>query len=191
MKLLSFRKLAAAALFAAVCCASVSCDKDNGGDNPATEIETTDVIGTYAGTMTVTGTDAAPAEVETEVTATGIEFNNFPVEGLVNSILPDGAESLLPMLGQISYTLPYSAEVNSGKTGLSLTFSPEPLELSIMGGVMKVTVEVEAGQAGTYTAESKELVFSMTATQAIVSMTGSDPSTMPLDVTLQFNLTKK
>ena len=60
-----------------------------------------------------------------------------------------------------------------------------------MGGVMKVTVEVEAGQAGTYTAESKELVFSMTATQAIVSMTGSDPSTMPLDVTLQFNLTKK
>lgn len=59
-----------------------------------------------------------------------------------------------------------------------------------MGGVMKVTVEVEAGQAGTYTAESKELVFSMTATQAIVSA-GSDPSTMPLDVTLQFNLTKK
>ena len=114
MKLFSFRKLAAAALFAAVCCASVSCDKDNGGDNPATEIETTDVIGTYAGTMTVTGTDAAPAEVETEVTATGIEFNNFPVEGLVNSILPGGAEDLLPMLGQISYTLPYSAEVNSG-----------------------------------------------------------------------------
>lgn len=206
MKISVLKNWAAAALFVAAGSVFVSCEKDNGNDNGtdgSTDVDATAVIGDYTGTMSIpvvapsedngteegsqTGTEIKAAKV----TATDIEFTDFPIRDLVAAIVGEGnADAIVNLVGQVDYKIPYTATVNEDKAGISLELAPEVLKITAGEGENALNVEVTINAKGTgeYTVESKNLVFSLTAAEVTVAGDKFDKfEAMDID----FNLTKK
>ena len=205
MKISVLKNWAAAALFVAAGSVFVSCDKDNGNDNGtdgSTDVDATAVIGDYTGTMSIleptptaeegedggqTGTEIKAAKV----TATDIEFTDFPIRDLVAAIVGENnADGIVNLVGQVDYKIPYTATVNEDKAGISLELAPEVLKITAGEGENALNVEVTINAKGTgeYTVESKNLVFSLTAAEVTVAGNKLDKFEA---MDIEFNLTKK
>lgn len=210
MKISVLKNWAAAALFVAAGSVFVSCDKDNGNDNGtdgSTDVDATAVIGDYTGTMSIpavapsedngteegsqTGTEIKAAKV----TATDIEFTDFPIRDLVAAIVGENnADGIVNLVGQVDYKIPYTATVNEEKTAISLELEPKVLELSYTLGegeqaiTFNVKVTITAERASEYTVESKNLMLYIAAES--VTLNGEPFGTFT-GMSLEFNLTKK
>lgn len=209
MKISVLKNWAAAALFVAAGSVFVSCDKDNGNDNGtdgSTDVDATAVIGDYTGTMSILEAVAPTAdegedggqtgtEVEAKVTADNVEFNNFPIRDLVAAIVgEDLADDIVAGVGEVNYSIPYTATVNEEKTAISLELEPKVLELSYTLGegeqaiTFNVKVTITAERASEYTVESKNLMLYIAAES--VTLNGEPFGTFT-GMSLEFNLTKK
>ena len=209
MKISVLKNWAAAALFVAAGSVFVSCDKDNGNDNGtdgSTDVDATAVIGDYTGTMSIleptptaeegedggqTGTEIKAAKV----TATDIEFTDFPIRDLVAAIVGDtAADAIVAGVGEINYSIPYTAAVNEDKTAVSLELEPEVLELSYTLGegeqaiTFNVKVTITAEKSSEYTVESKNLMLYIAAESVTLN---DEPFKTFTGMSLEFNLTKK
>ena len=213
MKISVLKNWAAAALFVAAGSVFVSCDKDNGNDNGTdgpTDVDATAVIGDYTGTMSILeptptaeegedggedGSQTEPTTVEAKVTATDVEFNNFPIRDLVAAIVGDtAADAIVAGVGEINYSIPYTAAVNEDKTAVSLELEPEVLELSYTLGegeqaiTFNVKVTITAEKSSEYTVESKNLMLYIAAESVTLN---DEPFKTFTGMSLEFSLTKK
>ena len=209
MKISVLKNWAAAALFVAAGSVFVSCDKDNGTDG-STDVDATAVIGDYTGTMSILeptptaeegedggedGSQTEPTTVEAKVTATDVEFNNFPIRDLVAAIVGDtAADAIVAGVGEINYSIPYTAAVNEDKTAVSLELEPEVLELSYTLGEgeqaikFNVKVTITAEKASEYTVESGNLMLYISAESVTLN---DEPFKTFTGMSLEFSLTKK
>lgn len=214
MKRVILRNWMAAALLLGAGCGLVACDEDN--DDP-TEPDVTAVQGNYSGKMTiveVNPTDGEETPSGTDITATvaadKILFEDFPVRDLIVKIAgEDMADQIVEKLGQVDYAVPYTALMSEDKATIKLTLSPETLKLTLPGDSgndgeeggatttsegaeegendTEIEVTITSDAEGTYTLESKSLVFGLAATA--VKLNGQE---MPFEgLSLSFELTKK
>ncbi|HCC52537.1 MAG TPA: DUF4840 domain-containing protein [Porphyromonadaceae bacterium] len=157
-----------------------ACSSD---DDPAKEPALTDVYGEYSGKMVTNMSTYAALSESTEtgidITATvnndTVSFAKFPVDGIIQAVVPEGAEAIIENLGDIKYVIEYEAEFNAAKDSIFMTFAPEPLELFIpIGGSIIPTivkVEVSADTKGKYAIDDKNLIFAIKATSVTVNGT--------------------
>ena len=205
MKISVLKNWAAAALFVAAGSVFVSCDKDNGNDNGTdgpTDVDATAVIGDYTGTMSIleptptaeesedggqTGTEIKAAKV----TATDIEFTDFPIRDLVAAIVGENnADGIVNLVGQVDYKIPYTATVNEDKAGISLELAPEVLKITAGEGenALNVEVTITAEKSSEYTVESKNLMLYIAAESVTLN---DEPFKTFTGMSLEFSLTKK
>ena len=119
------------------------------------------------------------------------------------------ADQIVEKLGQVDYAVPYTALMSEDKATIKLTLSPETLKLTLPGDSgndgeeggatttsegseegendTEIEVTITSDAEGTYTLESKSLVFGLAATA--VKLNGQE---MPFEgLSLSFELTKK
>lgn len=182
----------------------VACDEDDPIIPPV--IEPTNENGSYAGTMTYTIEElpapaphadgdepvGTPVEYVAAQSAVGIDsiyFAKFPVAELVTAVAgPELAPGIIEALGDVKYTIYYTATSTAGDMNMVLTPKTLVLNLVIGKAAMKVEVAVEAVAGAKYVTETKTMTFSLKATS--VKVNGVDfPAFQP--ITLSFSALKK
>jgi hypothetical protein len=149
-------------------------------DDPVKQPVLTDVYGEYTGKMT---TAVTPATYDTGVSTEGddisatvnndtVTFAKFPVENIIKAILPEeGAGAIIGLLGDVKYAIGYKAEFNAAKDGISMTFDPKPLKLTIPmpdETFQNVTVSVSADEKGSYAIDKENMKFTIKVTDVTV-----------------------
>lgn len=181
-----------------------SCDDD---DDPKPVVPAlTDVEGSYSGKMLAllppptdaTGEETpAGADVTAEIKEASVAFAKFPVADLITSIVGEEiAPIIIAAVGDVNYAMKYTATFNDDKSGINLTFAPEPLVLEIELPAaegeepvkMKVEVAIASSEAGNFVYDNNKLAFKL-------QVTGVKVNEEPLDgfpaTTLSFDLAKK
>lgn len=212
MKRMIVKNWMAALLLTGACCGLVACSDNNDDDStpPPAPADVTAVIGAYDGTMAIfqvvpnesEGEQPTGTQVEATVTGDAIQFADFPIRDLVIKVLGDEtlADQIVEKIGKVDYSVPYTAQMTEDMTGVNMTFTPEPLKLTLSsdseGGEpenyeepasIEIEVEILAEGDGAYTIDSKNLGFRISA--ASVKLGGTElPTFEPF--TLAFDLAK-
>lgn len=165
----------------------ISCDDD---DEPKPELPAlTDVEGNYIGKMLVLLPN--PIADEGEDTPQGVDvtvvlkesnvmFDKFPVDELITSIVGEEiASGIIETVGDVNYSMKYTATFSDDKSMINLAFAPEPLvlEIDLPADValyegdgegetpkLKVEVTVAASETGTFTYSGSKLTFKLQVT---------------------------
>lgn len=209
MKKMVLRNWLATLLFMAVCCGFVACDDDKEGAPVPEGIQA--VVGTYSGTMDVLeaqplqndGDVTAGTALETSVSESKIEFNDFPIRDLVVKIVgEDMADAIVEAVGRVDYQISYSAVMSEDNSSVRMTLLPQPLKITIeedstepaiedgnQGSTsMEIEVGISASSEGLYGIESKKLGFNLSVDS--VKLNGVDAPGFE-SFTLGFDFTKK
>lgn len=203
------------------------------GDDESTPdiISVKDVVGDYAGKMLNAaptpqrgnreaqqlGNREAQQPGTVDVTAVlndkEVVFDQFPVEGIITAIVgEEAAAGIIEAVGDVTYKLAYTAELNKEYTEIGLTFAPQPLELEVTlpssgdgarllsdevrllgDGVregeaaepMKIVVTISTPQNGLFTYEGRNLKFALNIDKIVV-----DGVDFPYTTALNFHLSK-
>lgn len=163
----------------------ISCDD---GDEPKPELPAlTDVEGNYIGKMLVLLPNPIADEGEdtpqgTDVTVvvkeSNVVFDKFPVDELITSIVGEEiASGIIEAVGDVNYSMKYTATFSDDKSMISLAFAPEPLvlEIDLPADValyegdgetpkLKVEVTIAASETGAFTYAGSKLTFKLQVT---------------------------
>lgn len=180
MKRMIIKNWMTALLLTGICCGMVACDDEQ--DAPSPGLDTTVVLGQYAGVMQVLEpapkNEAGEEPVGTAITATVVEsevqFKNFPIRDLVVKIIGDEelADQIVGEVGAVDYAIPYTALMNDEKTTVKLTLAPpvmkliyggsdEPASISRAEDAIEIEVAISAVSEGNYTVETQHLRFTL------------------------------
>ena len=163
--------LMAVAVFGFTACSE---DNDGGTTPPPTDPDVTVVEGTYSGTMAVAeaagtadeGTEEPTGTaVDAAVSAEAIEFTDFPIRDLVAKIVgEESADAIVEAVGQVDYSVAYTAAMSEDKATVAMTLAPETLTISMpVEGAepLEIAVAISAAADATYTVESSKLGFTL------------------------------
>lgn len=152
-------------------------NNENSSEKPDAELKET-VMGRYAGHVTIT-TDAAPEKtvstqpvtVETNVGIEAIEFIKFPLDALVEAIAgEENASEILETIGKIQYNVDYEIHRGEVENTLSVSLSPEPLEISLpitptphaeSANGLIVRIQIAAPREGIFESELETMQFTL------------------------------
>lgn len=183
-----------------------ACNDDN--DNPKGPGEPDTALkesfpGAYTGHATIVAeaapekaSSAEPIPVEAIAGKQAIEFNKFPVGALVEAIVgEEQAAGIIEAIGEIKYSVNYEILRGPSENTLSLSLSPEPLEITIpltpaphaeSSDALIVRVTIASPQNGVFEGEKQTMQFSLTVESVTV---GGEPFDMePME--LAFDLGK-
>lgn len=212
MKKMVIKNWMMALLLSGVCCGFVACSSND--DNlPKAAPDITAVQGVYDGEMNPyevvpnegegEGEEPAGTQVDATVSSDAIVFENFPIRDLIIQVLGDEAlaDAIVEKIGQVDYSVPYTALMNEDKTGVRLSLMPEPLKLTLPndneGGETEnfeaaesteIEVSIVAEEEGVYTIESGKLGFRISAASVKIGE-NELPNFNPF--TLDFDMNKK
>lgn len=203
MKTLFLKNWLAYGLMAVAAFGFTACS-DGDGDGttpPPTDPDETVVVGAYTGTMAVV--EAAPTAdegteepgepagtaVEAAVSADAIEFADFPIRDLVARIVgEESADAIVEAVGQIDYSVAYTAAMSEDKATVAMTLSPEALDISMPvegADPLQIAVTISAGADATYTVESGKLGFTLSVEGVSLggeAMEGFEPFSLGFDL---------
>lgn len=194
-----FTNSLAAVALACLALAATACDKDDNDDDKGTALTLQEMVGAYSGTFDFTPSpssinpDPQPESgiaVSFEVTDQGtVHFPEFPAATLVKALLgEEGASSLLPLLGTISYDVTIGAPTaDDSKLSAALTSPQLRIDLS---GVMVVLITIEATDQLTYTKEG-EIKFTLETVKCQLGEGESAGAPFDLVNTLEFTAKKQ
>lgn len=190
----------------------VSCsDDDDNVTPPAPIVTTADMYGQYTGNMfvdiqtrTEQDEDKTPnTPVEATIKNDTIYFNDFPVRGLISSILGEGeaTDMIVAALGEVNYAVGYEPVVSESGDSIRFTLNPKPLTLSLQMPTgeeeseplnMSIEVKVAANQVAGYDVKATHTNFSFEATQVLVDF-GSGKMDFPTfnPIVFHFDMTKQ
>lgn len=174
----------------------ISCDDDDDNKGPVLP-KLTDVYGEYSGKATfVIANEDQPApqaaneetnKIDIDVTVNNdtIYFKEFPTGALIDAILGAGnGEAIKGKLGKVSYEIPYTGAFNAAQDTISMTLTPEPLNLEVVlaegSDPLKVKVTIVSEDKGTYSIEKKNLKFNM-------EVSNIDVENVPMEKTISFS----
>lgn len=146
-----FTNSLAAVALACLALVSTACDKDDNDDDKGSALTLQEMVGTYSGTFDFTPSpssinpDPQPETgiaVSFEVTDQGsVHFPEFPAATLVKALLgEEGASSLLPLLGTISYDVTIGTPT-ADDSKLSAALTTPQLKISIPSMPVLITIE--------------------------------------------------
>lgn len=182
-KEMKFNRLFVSLMIAGCTLGFVACSDDDDPQTP-TEPKVEDVYGDYTGTMQTVlldqstfaegeGEEPAGVDVAAQVKNDTVYFDEFPVRDLVVSIVgEESADAILEAIGKVSYKVGYEATMTAAKDSVYMAFDPKPLEISVPlseDNVLSVTVEVAAGEKGSYEFETKNLNMGIRAGEVKVN----------------------
>lgn len=178
-------------------------EDENIPGEPETDI--TQLEGEYDGTMSIAQEDndslPEPAELAATVTAEQIVFEALPVRGMIEMLMPDADQAaidgIVETLGDIEYTIPYTAAANENGTAIELALAPAKLTLQ-MGTAesaalfadepLVIEVSVTAADKGLYTIESSKLALGLNVDAVTV---GGEELPDFESFSLEFEMTKR
>ena len=182
-KEMKFNRLFVSLMLAGCTLGFVACSDDDDPKTP-TEPKVEDVYGDYTGTMQTTVLEKSVREGEGGGEPVGIDvnavvkndtvyFDEFPVRDLIVSIVgEEQADVIVEAIGKVSYKVGYEATMTAAKDSVYMEFDPKPLEISVPlseDNVLSVTVEVAAGEKGSYEFETKNLNMGIRAGEVKVN----------------------
>lgn len=166
-----------------------ACNDDNNNQSPAEPDAALkeSFPGTYTGQATIAA-EANPAEpIPVEATADKqvIEFEKFPVGALVETIVgKEQAAEITEAIGEIQYAVNCELLRGASKNTLSLSLSPEPLEITMpltpaphaeSPDALIVRVVIASPQNGVFEGEKQTMQFSLSVESVTV---GGEPFEM-------------
>lgn len=182
-KEMKFNRIFVSLMLAGCTLGFVACSDDDDPKTP-TEPKVEDVYGDYTGTMQTTVLEKSVREGEEGGEPVGIDvnavvkndtvyFDEFPVRDLIVSIVgEEQADVIVEAIGKVSYKVGYEATMTAAKDSVYMEFDPKPLEISVPlseDNVLSVTVEVAAGEKGSYEFETKNLNMGIRAGEVKVN----------------------
>ena len=182
-KEMKFNRIFVSLMLAGCTLGFVACSDDDDPKTP-TEPKVEDVYGDYTGTMQTTVLEKSVREGEEGGEPVGIDvnavvkndtvyFDEFPVRDLIVSIVgEEQADVIVEAIGKVSYKVGYEATMTAAKDSVYMEFDPKPLEISVPlseDNVLSVTVEVAAGEKGSYEFETKNLNMGIRASEVKVN----------------------
>lgn len=193
-----FTNSLAAVALACLALVATACDKDDNDDDKGTALTLQEMVGTYSGSFDFTPSpssinpDPQPESgiaVSFEVTDQGtVHFPEFPAATLVKALLgEEGASSLLPLLGTISYDVTIGTPA-SDDSKLSAALTTPQLRISIPS--MPVLITIEAPDQLTYTKEG-EIKFTLKTVKCQLGEGESAGAPFDLVNTLEFTAKKQ
>lgn len=192
-----FTNSLAAVALASLALVSTACDKDDDDKDSALTLQ--EMVGTYSGSFDFTPSpsdinpDPQPETgiaVSFEVTDQGtVHFPEFPAATLVKALLgEEGASSLLPLLGTISYDVTIGTPASDdSKLSAALTTPQLRIDLS---GMMVVLITIEAPDQLTYT-KAGEIKFTLKTVKCQLGEGESAGAPFDLVNTLEFTAKKQ
>lgn len=166
-------------------------------DTPAATLTLADLTGTYEGTFDFTpapsdlNPDPAPENgiaVELQVEEGQVIFPEFPAPTLVKALVgEEGAASLIPLLGTISYTATIDTPT-ADASALTAELSTPVLRLDI-GGALVVLISIEAPGELRY-AKDGTLTFTLKTTRCQLGEDESAGTPFELVNELRFAVSK-
>ena len=192
-----FTNTLAAVALASLALVSTACDKDDDDKDSALTLQ--EMVGTYSGSFDFTPSpsdinpDPQPETgiaVSFEVTDQGtVHFPEFPAATLVKALLgEEGASSLLPLLGTISYDVTIGTPASDdSKLSAALTTPQLRIDLS---GMMVVLITIEAPAQLTYT-KAGEIKFTLKTVKCQLGEGESAGAPFDLVNTLEFTAKKQ
>ena len=200
MKTSILKNWLASGLVAVAAIGFTACNDDNDGGTtpPPTDPDVTVVEGDYSGTMAVVeaaaSADESTAEpagtaVEATVSAEAVVFADFPIRDLVVRIVgEESADAIVEAVGQVDYSVAYTAAMSEDKTAVAMTLAPETLAISMpVEGAepLEIAVTVSAAADATYNVESGKLDFALSVdgvTVGGVAMEEFEPFSLDFDL---------
>ena len=193
-----FTNSLAAVALACLALVATACDKDDNDDDKGTALTLQEMVGAYSGTFDFTPSpssinpDPQPETgiaVSFEVTDQGsVHFPEFPAATLVKALLgEEGASSLLPLLGTISYDVTIGAPT-ADDSKLSAALTTPQLRISIPS--MPVLITIEATDQLTYT-KAGEIKFTLKTVKCQLGEGESAGEPFDLVNTLEFTAKKQ
>lgn len=182
-KEMKFNRIFVSLMLAGCTLGFVACSDDDDPKTP-TEPKVEDVYGDYTGTMQTTvleksvregeeGGEPVGIDVNAVVKNDAVYFDEFPVRDLIVSIVgEEQADVIVEAIGKVSYKVGYEATMTAAKDSVYMEFDPKPLEISVPlseDNVLSVTVEVAAGEKGSYEFETKNLNMGIRAGEVKVN----------------------
>lgn len=184
-----------------VSAAAVSCDPKTTDPVPEPTVSET-ITGNYAGDMTVATTGEEATVIGTEDAAFEIKnqeiiFTSFPSATIINALAPDEetAEATIEALGDVAYTIGFTAAFNTEKTEVDFTLNPQELVLSWTvdapeeedSTIIQVTVTFSVATPGKYVVDTKKLTFELNIDKIVVDET--EVNDLP-PLQISFDMTK-
>jgi hypothetical protein len=180
----SLKNILFASLAMALTLTFASCGS-NDDETPLPDVNTA-VAGSYTGTMTAMNT---PATISATVANGKLTIAKFPVSGLVTAILGEAmAGMVVPLLGDISYEIPFQASYNGDNSAINLILNPQPLTLDLSAMGQLVVVQIDPSGTAIYAPTAKKLTFALTASS--VTVNGGTLSSQAFPLKLDFDLAK-
>ena len=187
----------------------VSCSDDN-EVTPPVPVTVADMYGQYTGNMFVevqSPTEQNKEEtpntpVEATINNDTIYFNDFPVRGLILSILgeEEATDAIVEALGEVNYAVGYAPVVSENGDSISFTLDPKPLTLSLQMPTdeegadplsMNIEVKVVAHETAGYDVKATHTNFSFEATEVLVDFgSGQFPFPAFNTTAFHFDMTK-
>lgn len=188
----------------------VACSDDNDEVVPPAPVTAADMYGLYTGNVFVdmqTPTTRSVGErpktpVEATINNDTIYFNDFPVRGLILSILgeEEAVNAIVEALGKVTYAVGYAPVVSEKGDSISFTLDPKPLTLSLQMPTgeegtepisMNIEVKVAAHETAGYDVKATHTNFSFEAREVLVDI-GSGQMPFPFNpVAFHFDMNKE